>query len=299
MDFRDSEKVKDLSFHCMLCNKCTEICPFGIDGRNDILEGRRKFVQEHQGKLAGYLGIQKEKIDYKFKNYRNAKSSVLFPGCNYPSLYPETMKKLTNLMQEHDIGVVYDCCGKPVGELGLQREEQVVLEELNRRFRVEGIQEIIVLCPNCFYFLEGKLEVQITTIYKKLQEIGGGTPVVPRDDFHIFPPCPDRKKQNILKDMEVFLPEKYTMIGEIQCCGLGGVAPVKEKEFPKIMARGMQAYKENKKIQEAYVYCSSCAGSFERNEVEGIYHILNEILGSKERPDVRLSFLNRVKTKFK
>ena len=65
--------------------------------------------------------LLKEKKDYIYKNYRNATGKcILFPGCNFPSFYPKTMKKLVKLLKEHGIGVAYDCCGKPIAELGLE-----------------------------------------------------------------------------------------------------------------------------------------------------------------------------------
>lgn len=34
IDIGDTEKLKELSYHCFLCGKCTEVCPIGIDGRD-------------------------------------------------------------------------------------------------------------------------------------------------------------------------------------------------------------------------------------------------------------------------
>ena len=34
------------------------------------------------------------------------------------------MKKLVKLLKEHGIGVAYDCCGKPIAELGLEVDEK-------------------------------------------------------------------------------------------------------------------------------------------------------------------------------
>ena len=32
IDIGDTEKLKELSYHCFLCGKCTEVCPIGIEG---------------------------------------------------------------------------------------------------------------------------------------------------------------------------------------------------------------------------------------------------------------------------
>ncbi len=42
IDIGDTEKLKELSYHCFLCGKCTEVCPENIDGREYILNLRRE-----------------------------------------------------------------------------------------------------------------------------------------------------------------------------------------------------------------------------------------------------------------
>ena len=87
IDIGDTEKLKELSYHCFLCGKCTEVCPIGIDGRDYILKLRRGNVREEEGTFRekGYGMLLKEKKDYIYKNYRNATGKcILFPGCNFP-----------------------------------------------------------------------------------------------------------------------------------------------------------------------------------------------------------------------
>ena len=46
-----------------------------------------------------YKGLLSEKRYYKFRNYKHAKpGTVFFPGCNLPSLYPKTVKKLVSML---------------------------------------------------------------------------------------------------------------------------------------------------------------------------------------------------------
>ena len=67
-----------------------------------------------------------EKKDYRFRNYRNGTGrSVLFTGCNFPSFYPETTRYLAKLLWEKaGMGTVFDCCGKPVAELGMRMRKK-------------------------------------------------------------------------------------------------------------------------------------------------------------------------------
>lgn len=51
IDIGDTEKLKELSYHCFLCGKCTEVCPIGIDGRDYIL----KFAGKMSGRQKGHF----------------------------------------------------------------------------------------------------------------------------------------------------------------------------------------------------------------------------------------------------
>ena len=66
IDIGDTEKLKELSYHCFLCGKCTEVCPENIDGREYILNLRREKVEKSGGTLEekGYGMLLKEKKDY-------------------------------------------------------------------------------------------------------------------------------------------------------------------------------------------------------------------------------------------
>ena len=79
IDIGDTEKLKELSYHCFLCGKCTEVCPENIDGREYILNLRREKVEKSGGTLEekGYGMLLKEKKDYIYRNYRHAQGEII------------------------------------------------------------------------------------------------------------------------------------------------------------------------------------------------------------------------------
>ena len=284
----------------------------GIDGRNVILEMRQKAVLKNKGKVSakGYGMLLLEKENYLFRNYKNIistkwkevsdigndlekKKSVFFPGCNFPAFYPETNKKIISFLQEYGIGVVFDCCGKPVSELGLKEQEEVIVNGIQRRLKQAEITEVIMACPNCYSFLRGRLqEIHVISIYEKLNELGIGKEI--EKDINIFLPCPDRKEKELLGQIQSFLAGKVTVITEASCCGLGGCAAGKEPELAKGMAESIK----KAEYEEVYTYCASCSGNLTRNGCEKVMHVLSEILETNEKPDTKGSFINRIKTKF-
>lgn len=309
IDIGDTEKLRELAYHCFLCGKCTAVCPKGIDGRGIVLDMRREEVVQNHGtcREKGYTALLAEKQDYIFRNQRHlAGKSVLFPGCNFPSFYPKTTRTLVKLLKEKaDMGVYFDCCGKPVAELGLWEREQQIVGRIDESLRRAGVEEAVMVCPNCYEFLNGKLHVPVVSIYEKLTQLGLGHQI--RGKVPLFLPCPDREKRQWLSWFAPFLSEEPEVMEGTQCCGLGGLAVVKERELAEGMAKqvkerelagGMAGQGKERGHRQVYTYCGSCAGNLTRNGCTGVTHLLPEILGTGERPDVSKSMLNRIRSKF-
>lgn len=296
LDISDTGRLRELAYHCFLCGECSEICPQKIDGRGVILGLRQKQVRNAGGKVEepGYGMLIKEKKNYIFRNYRHAKrKSVLFPGCNFPSYYPATTRKLVEFLErEAGIGVAYDCCGKPIAELGMERAEEEIIKELEKLLQENGVEELIMVCPNCYDFLKPRISVPVVSIYEKLSELGIGEKI--EEEIQIFLPCPDRREQKWVEWMKPFLGRKTEVISDVQCCGLGGCARAKEPE----LAEGFAQTLRERECQNIYTYCGSCAGNLSRNGCGNVKHILTEILETKEKPDTAKSMANRMKTKF-
>ena len=298
MDLQSFGQHPELAYHCFLCGECTRACPKKIDGREVALELRRSSVADNGGKLTekGYTALVAEKKDYLFRNEKKAnKKTVLFPGCNFPSFFPETTEYLAKLLKDTaDIGVWYDCCGKPVSELGLEKEDTQGMNALKKRIETLGIEEIIVLCPNCYHFLRPRLDIPVVSIYEKLAELGLGGKIV-EEKINLFVPCPDKASLALEKTILPFIEGETENIRGIQCCGLGGCAAGKE---PEISASFASALKD-RNLPNVYTYCASCAGKLRRSGVEHVHHVLVDILGTEEQSELSFkSIWNRAKHRF-
>jgi len=283
LDLNQFSKRSDLAYHCFLCGNCSAVCPKEIDGREIALSMRRQRVSDAGGRRVpeqGYGALIAEKKNYLFQNFRNSRRSVLFPGCNFPSFYPKTTDALIRLLREEaDMGVVFDCCGKPIAELGLEHAEAQGTELLRRRLCHAGVEELVVLCPSCFYFLRPRLDIPVVSIYDKLRELGLGGQIKERE-VNLFVPCPDKATHEMERSLFPFLTGAYREIPEVQCCGLGGCAAGKEPE----LSAGFQENVKHMKLPNVYVYCASCAGSLCRGGVTNVRHVLTDILGTNESP---------------
>lgn len=299
IDLKEFLQRPDLAYHCFLCGKCKEVCPKQIDGREIALQNRKKIVACGGGKLPdnSYEGLLLEKSPYKFANYRHAnKKAVLFTGCNFPSFFPETTDKLVEEFRKHDVGVVYDCCGKPIEELGLFEEAAGIIEKINEKLNAAGVEQVVMVCPNCYYFLKGRLDAEIISVYEKMAELGIGKSFA-KERIPMYYPCPDRKEKKIAEKMNCFLNgEVIDAFQKVQCCGLGGCAAGKEGDVAQSMVNLVKESDE----EELYTYCASCICSFRRRGYEKAKHILPILMGIDEKvPLGKTPILNRAKCKFK
>lgn len=275
----------ELSWSCFFCGRCKTVCPKKIDGSRIALLNRNLGADR-----TSYRWLLWEKNPYRFANYRRGGTrSVLFPGCNFTAFYPKTVTYLERLMKKHGIGTVYDCCGKPVYELGLQRDAEKSLERISKRLKEQKTEELIVICPGCYHFLKDRLDIPVVTIYRKLNELGEGRKVK-REQIPLYYPCPDRENKEMQKELSVYLEGEITEpFDGIQCCGLGGCAQAGEKILAKEMAESVRECSE-----EVYTYCASCVSNFKRNGMGEAYHVLPLILGIEEKVPVGIRpFINR------
>lgn len=331
LDLRGLAGRPELFYSCFLCGKCREVCPADIDGRKIALLGRWQEM-EGSGALAGdsqagekagkqsprraakrtpgkeYAGLLWEKDPYRFQNYRKGgTSSIFFPGCNLVGFFPKTAERLGELFAERGIGTVYDCCGKPVEELGLLEDAERNLAALSQRLLQSGCKELILACPNCYYYFKERLprEIRLVTVYRKLSELGLGKKLVEGNPLEpgmpVYLPCPDRREQIFWRDLKAFLPEtaeRETFSG-LQCCGLGGCAFLREPELAAEMTeRAVETAKktasQGAREPELYTYCASCVSQFRRKGFAGAKHLLPMILETEEPlPGGGRPFLNR------
>lgn len=298
IDIGDTDKLKELAYHCFLCGKCTEVCPEGIDGRQTVIDMRREIASSDEKAVEKkYKGLLGEKRNYKFRNWKRVTSgSVFFPGCNFPSMYPKTTAYLSKLFGEAGIGTVYECCGKPVAELGLAGDEERILEEIRTRLKENDVTEIVTACPNCREFFGDKLGIRIVSVYTKLTEMGIGNKV--HGDAAFYIPCPDRADRIWIEEIRPYIEGNISFVDGVQCCGLGGSAAAEEPEIAASFTGDIRNSCSGIE-QRLFTYCASCMGQFGRNGFRSIEHILPVILGIDEGPDTGKSYINRVITRFK
>lgn len=279
INLKEYASLPDLAYNCYLCGECKRVCPVDIDGREISLNLReRKLKDGYNLYINGYAPLILEKKNYIFKNYRDVNSKIaFFPGCNFVAYYPKTTKVISKkLKEEFNIATIFDCCGKPISDLNMKKEKKDIENKLNKRFKDLGIEKLIVVCPNCYYYFKDFLDIELYMIYedKEIMEslVKENTPKL---EGLLFTPCPDKDRKEIFKMLENYTGSMEE-IKEIQCCGAGGCASIKEKKLTQSLLENFTDYEE-----KIYVYCATCAGMINKQN-RGVQHILCNLLGIDE-----------------
>lgn len=236
--------------------------------------------------LNGYGVLLLEKRNYLFKNYKNVNSKLaLFPGCNFPAYYPNTTRIISEKLKENfGISTIFDCCGKPIADLNMKKED--IRDRLYSRFKGLGIEELILLCPNCYYYFNNNLDIKVSMIYEHDHIMES---LIYKNDSNsieglLFLPCPDKDSRTIYKMLERYVDyDKLQEITDIQCCGAGGCASIKEKDLAKKLQDGFKAFDE-----KIYVYCATCSGMITKSN-GNVEHILCKLLNTNEKISTGIS----------
>lgn len=273
----------DLAYNCYLCGDCKRVCPVDIDGRALSLELRDKNIKGGENLyLKGYGPLVLEKRNYIFKNYNRAKEGVaFFPGCNFPAYYPETTKIISKKLEDmFGISTIFDCCGKPISELALRKEETSLLARLKGNLEKRGVEELILLCPNCYYYLKENSDINVSLIYdhEDVMESIIGEGKIEGLEGLLYVPCPDRDKRLIYNSIKKYINiENLEEIKEIQCCSAGGCASVREGDLSKELQQSFKGYE-----RKIYSYCATCSGMVAKSN-QNVQHILCKLLSSDEK----------------
>lgn len=302
LDSADYAELEPLAFHCFQCGDCSRACPVGIDGKGSILQMRRETVADRGLEAYDFGLILREKARYPFANYREATGkSVLFPGCNFISLYPETLRLLAEQVRDiANMGIAFDCCSKPVTDLGLDKDAERIRTAIERRLVSQGVEEVVTLCPGCYEVFSQSFTIKVTNIYDKLAELGIGR--ILDHPITLYPSCPDKDGLTWVASLRShFAPQAHLLTGSM-CCGEGGSAirhePLLATQMRAAVAERITSEKPEDNTRTLHTYCATCIGSFSKVGSGWTRHVLLDILGSDEAPKTGSSLINRVRARF-
>lgn len=272
-------------FSCSLCGLCTAVCPQEIDPAAMFLSLRREAVARGRGIFSEHQRL------IRYENWGRSRAfswvglppdckTVFFPGCALAGSRPHRVLQVVATLRQSEpsLGVILDCCSKPLLDLGRAETFCRSFNHLPEMFRQRNITKVVVACPSCFTtFSEFVQGVKVQTIYELLAEAESMPPQLLKGKVTVHDPCAVRNQEQIHTAARTLITRTGLSVAEMKhhqrttyCCGEGGAVGFLHKSFARNWSE--------KRIRESagntmITYCAGCTNTL--SPMGPIIHILD------------------------
>ena len=182
----NERRIEEISDKCMLCGKCTAVCPVGVQGDQMRIAQRsiRKYILS-----PSYANIDEKMLLERCNKFVNTQNNnvtnveyqkiLYFAGC-MTSLTPSIKKSTQSLLMK--AGVRFEvmdkdggiCCGRPMMMAGRIGQADEMIAKNTSIIMGSGADTLLVSCPICYkifkerYKLEGIRVVHHTEFFDHL-----------------------------------------------------------------------------------------------------------------------------------
>lgn len=167
---REQRPDAELNSNCMMCGRCLEACPVGIDTLGLRIGARRV---DNKGIVSDFDYLKKLHLIEKKAEvaYFAGCMGHLTPGVKRAMLqiFEKTGTNYTFLDEDGSI-----CCGRPLKLAGLQEAALKLVSENTERIKNTGAKILVTSCPICYkvfnndYTLEGITVMHHSVFIEKL-----------------------------------------------------------------------------------------------------------------------------------
>jgi len=176
---RNDRDIAAITSNCLMCGRCDEVCPVGIElGPMRLIERRqgerpdtiRKFLDGYSlsGKRSTIEKVPTQSYDYLVREEPERADVLFFAGC-MTHLTPSVIASMKKIMES--AGVKYRfmdehggvCCGRPLMLAGRDKEARELINHNSDIIWKSGAKILVTSCPICYkvfresYYLEAQV----------------------------------------------------------------------------------------------------------------------------------------------
>ena len=178
----NERRIEEISDKCLLCGKCTAVCPVGVEGDKMRIAQRSA---RHYNLCPDYSNIDANSLRNSLNNFVTESNNSVLPTDNEKVLYfqgcmtnltPAISRSLTSILKKASVSYeIMDkdgglCCGRPMWMAGRLDQARQMVEKNREIIMSSGATILLLSCPICYkifkerYKLEG-IEVLHHTEY--------------------------------------------------------------------------------------------------------------------------------------
>jgi Fe-S oxidoreductase len=164
---RNNDNVSEIAHNCLLCGRCDQKCPVGLELSPIRMiqrrggEGEIDFRNTYKGYFRSRQSVQIEKaivpLNYNFlKEAEPEKTDVLFfAGC-MTHLTPAIKKSMVKILDASGVNYSFIdeqggvCCGRPLMLAGQDKEARELINFNSQMIWKSGAHTLVTSCPICY-----------------------------------------------------------------------------------------------------------------------------------------------------
>ncbi len=182
----NEKRIEEISDKCLLCGKCTALCPVGVEG--DRMRIAQRSIRKYN-LSPDYSNIDENMLLERYNKFVSSTNNdvsstqnqkvLYFAGC-MTALTPVISKSTQSVLQK--AGIKFEmmdkdggiCCGRPMLMAGRKEQAEEMVAKNTAIIKASGADTLLLSCPICYkifkekYHLEGIEVIHHTEFFDRL-----------------------------------------------------------------------------------------------------------------------------------
>jgi len=159
-DIRNRELCSDNTLNCLMCGRCDNVCPVGIDIQSIRMADRKQSFNSNEKISYGYISPKRSpQVDV-----------VYFAGC-MTQLQPSVKKAMVRIMDAAQVNFWFMdevggvCCGRPLMLSGNDVQARELMAWNKKAIEDSGAKILVTSCPICYKVFKEEYKLTMEVLH--------------------------------------------------------------------------------------------------------------------------------------